>query len=574
MASISRANRTVEPRWGGKILRRRRAPATSPYHRPSPPRRPRSPSPTSSSIFGLFASGAGKLLSSVFRRSSSSSSSDDDDDDEDEDDSNDDDTIHSNEAEELNQDGMTPVSNNDHAIVTQQISQTSEAKLVIEKLLLQETFSREECTRLVKIIQSRVVDCPTMKVGEVAKTRKELHERSVGGGIASPRAWLSLSEIRKSSVAFPYSAGSLSALSPGAFALQSHGLDLHNAAIMEAKKWIEEKKLESSSNSALDHGPCTLNTAVLPHVTEDGVASPVDMAKSYMRARPPWASPSLSNIGFKTPPPIGMHLYKDETPYAMGGYSLPSSKDLEEAQWMKEQVGSGIVSHESLTPDLVPGEHNGNIITLYERRILGEGDPSTQLLNSELKVLPFKEVKLAFPSDGDGVVNPNDAHDSSIQMSSQPNSSQPHQLSGLKETHPTLDSRFQGGDNQMQKKENGLGSGIDANGSLSSESSLSSGLKNEDPGLRPSNKTGSNSISPSDGKLATGDPMETCELLSEASVDIPETDEMNHVVDGLQDAASGEPDKQLGIQPRQTLSAVKRGKKAGGYYRRVRGRGK
>lgn len=45
---------------------------------------------------------------------------------------------------------------------------------------------------------------------------------------------------------------------------------------------------------------------------DDG-GSPVDIAKTYMRARPPWQSPILSSIGFKTPP-TGMLLFKDETP--------------------------------------------------------------------------------------------------------------------------------------------------------------------------------------------------------------------------------------------------------------------
>lgn len=43
--------------------------------------------------------------------------------------------------------------------------------------------------------------------------------------------------------------------------------DLCSAAVMEAKKWLEEKKSGSSPKTELDYGPCTLNCAMLPHVS-------------------------------------------------------------------------------------------------------------------------------------------------------------------------------------------------------------------------------------------------------------------------------------------------------------------
>jgi hypothetical protein len=63
-------------------------------------------------------------------------------------------------------------------------------------------------------------------------------------------------------------------------------------------------------------------------VTEDQVGSPVDMAKLYMRARPPWASPSAKHVEFKSPSPIGIQLFEEETPYSIGGNSASSSKVL------------------------------------------------------------------------------------------------------------------------------------------------------------------------------------------------------------------------------------------------------
>lgn len=52
--------------------------------------------------------------------------------------------------------------------------------------------------------------------------------------------------------------------------------------------------------------------------------SPVDVAKSYMRARPPWASPSIDHT--KSPTLAGIQLFKEETPHLFGGNSMPSSK--------------------------------------------------------------------------------------------------------------------------------------------------------------------------------------------------------------------------------------------------------
>ena len=60
--------------------------------------------------------------------------------------------------------------------------------------------------------------------------------------------------------------------------------------------------------------------------TEVEVGSPVDMARSYMQGRPPWASPSENHVECKYPSPIGIQLYKEETPYSVGGKSTSSLK--------------------------------------------------------------------------------------------------------------------------------------------------------------------------------------------------------------------------------------------------------
>lgn len=44
-------------------------------------------------------------------------------------------------------------------------------------------------------------------------------------------------------------------------------LDLRSTAVTEAKKWFEEQKLGSNSKLELEYGNSTLNTAMLPHVS-------------------------------------------------------------------------------------------------------------------------------------------------------------------------------------------------------------------------------------------------------------------------------------------------------------------
>ncbi|KAL6985079.1 hypothetical protein U1Q18_018457, partial [Sarracenia purpurea var. burkii] len=150
----------------------------------------------------------------------------------------------------------------------------SETKRVIEKLLMQETFSREECDRLVKIINSRVIE---------GSTKGEGHDRKFD---------------------IP---------------------DLCSKAVREAKQWLEEKKVASSSKSDLAYGTYTLGSVVPSEVSKGELGSPVDMAKLYMQARPPWASPSV-NYDSTTPSPMGRELLKEETPYSAAGNSCSSSK--------------------------------------------------------------------------------------------------------------------------------------------------------------------------------------------------------------------------------------------------------
>ncbi|KAK9946776.1 hypothetical protein M0R45_012222 [Rubus argutus] len=265
MASISRSRPALEAGSGGKIVRTRRAARVrTPYDRPTftnpPPENPNWLSRFLYSPTRSIVSNAGKVLSSVFRSDSSSSSEDGSDDDED-----DGDYVSSQEDDGLKKRNGT----------SETVFRQGETKHAIEQLLRQETFSREECDKLIKIIKSRVVGCTTIEDAE--NTRPN---------IDTP--------------------------------------DLSAAAVSEAKKWLMEKRLGSASKSDLDYG--TMSSVLFPQGDEDDGGSPADVAKSYMRARPPWASPSIQHGELKSASPLGMQLFNEESKYSIGGNSVSTSK--------------------------------------------------------------------------------------------------------------------------------------------------------------------------------------------------------------------------------------------------------
>ncbi|EHA8592596.1 putative protein KAKU4 [Cocos nucifera] len=251
------------------MLRGRQAASlASPYARPeNPPPSSAAASPGLSRsprwLQGLI-SGAGKLISTVFRSegSSSSSSSGYSSDEEislSSDDKEDFDAS-SKHLHELKQGGNRPNSIRDCMEGSQAVVSRSKSKLLIEQLLMQETFTRDECNRLTEIIQSRVIESPFTEVVEDGT------QKATGSAIAFSGAWRSLKN-KKLLESLQYSASKLNAFSPGSSAVQACTPDLHDTAIMEAKKWLEEKMLASNSKHDPDCGPCTLNTDMLQYVS-------------------------------------------------------------------------------------------------------------------------------------------------------------------------------------------------------------------------------------------------------------------------------------------------------------------
>ncbi|KAJ6743785.1 PROTEIN KAKU4 [Salix viminalis] len=300
MSAISRPpNRLTEFKSGGKIVRPRRTTTRpTPYDRPtprlSPISTPHGPNWLSRFILSpsrLIATGAGKVFSSVFGSESSASSSSSSDVDEEDVNSG---STSEGEMEDVN-DGNGSSQSDEKENQTTEIVNDSKKDLpavewktatlrVIAQLLMQETFSREECDRLTHIINSRVVDSPITGGIEDARLSKT-PVKTVGNDVDTP--------------------------------------DLCNTAVTEAKKWFEGKKLGSNSKSA-EYGTCTLNTA--PHSTEGEMGSPVDLAKTYMRVRPPWASPTTNHIQLQSPSSMGKELFVESTPFSVSGKALSQSK--------------------------------------------------------------------------------------------------------------------------------------------------------------------------------------------------------------------------------------------------------
>ncbi|KAJ6831829.1 protein KAKU4 isoform X2 [Iris pallida] len=249
----------------------------------------------------------------------------------------------------------------------------------------------------------------------------------------------------------PYSSGKLNVFCRSSSAYKEQTLDMRRA-VMEAKKWFEEKKLSVSSKYDSECGPCTLNTNVLDYDIEGEQGSPVDMAKSYMQSLPPWRSPSLSSTGFKTPPsngtqhiaesymqslppwrsplsgstgvkiptPDGTHHCYKRTSYAMTNGSIFSSKvlkrshiaigsweTLDETHQIRQKPTEELdisKSKEIESPARVP-EHNStpNLSSEAAERALYAGDNCS---NGTFRV-PDEKAELKNPLDISNVNSPN-----------------------------------------------------------------------------------------------------------------------------------------------------------------------
>lgn len=112
----------------------------------------------------------------------------------------------------------------------------------------------------MEILRSRVCDVPTAEGGE--GTQNDVFKR-----VSDKRPWQSLNRNGNTSETYKFSSRNPSAFSPRYYASEAVSPDIRNKAVMEAKKWVEEKKLLSSPISDEEYGPCILNTDMNQYVS-------------------------------------------------------------------------------------------------------------------------------------------------------------------------------------------------------------------------------------------------------------------------------------------------------------------
>ncbi|CAL5024999.1 unnamed protein product [Urochloa decumbens] len=229
-----------------------------------------------------FVSGAKRVISSVLLFSSPEETGSGEEEEEDDE-----------EGNGLNSDENEDVLDAQGAIVPY-----SESKLAIEQMVMKETFTRDECDKMVELIKSRVID-PMFRKAREYGSPEETPSRNAGIGHNFTGVWRSFKHDQDFSKSVP-----LSSMRPGSFSpgspLQASP-ELCTAAVTEAKKWLEEKR-QGLGLKPEDNEKCTLNTDMLTSGIDSDIGSPVDLAKSYMQSLPPWQSPFLGSQKFNTSP--------------------------------------------------------------------------------------------------------------------------------------------------------------------------------------------------------------------------------------------------------------------------------
>lgn len=178
-------------------------------------------------------------------------------------------------------------------------SSKSDNKRAIEQLVMQETFSREEGNELIKLVKSRIVN------GNVPE--------------------------------------------------DENAANVRNTAIMEARKWLQEKR--SGSKKKLESEFDVSKLATPSQITTKEKGSPVDMAKSYMHNRPAWASPSLKFTEVGSPSPLGVQRLMEGTPKSAlrsselkrGSLSSGSWNILEEIRRVRSKATEELLAAAPLT---------------------------------------------------------------------------------------------------------------------------------------------------------------------------------------------------------------------------------
>ncbi|KAI3412917.1 uncharacterized protein J3R85_016740, partial [Psidium guajava] len=557
----------------------------------------------------FIASGAGKVLSSVFgpeSSSSSESSSGDASASDDDIDSNDNDLGASSLGlVGLHKENLSPamIEPGKEALIN---AGKVGAKYLIEKLILQENFSREEHDRLISIIKSRVVEAPISLAGEGGQM-SEVHDGANCGDVDMPH--------------------------------------LFSTAVVEAKKWLQERKLGSNLELDLDNATPTVNISQSPHVVEGETGSPVDVAKSYMSARPPWASPCLNTAGQRCASPVRMSFSEEDAPFSIGGNSsFPSKVQLkgdspisglwnisEEIRKVRSKATEELLrasSSKKVVSGAIPRESSmakidwsgsgqessrSSFMDSNLAAVQGERMPGSALLVDAASDLPDPQAacqpsgtaqddlqERVSPSPPALISEQNKDLEGDLVMTEGKGGLQ----DGSRNTETVLDSgagctgvrdgpkdvngfsQQDGGSMRANLPEGAqTGGSFNANGFPASGASLSAGLEQEHENHRSYDeeiKPAGSSIPPSPHAE------EMCELLSETSIEVPnvnESSEIDGVATGSQDNANTQNEefsqdltqpheKYSGTGKRRIVSEKQEGRKQPRYSRKGRGRGK
>ncbi|KAM3379425.1 protein KAKU4 isoform X1 [Capsicum galapagoense] len=485
---------------GGKIVtNRRKRYAVGPYDRPLPSLAAaeeavqKSPNWFTGHVFPAtrtIISGAAKIITSVFNSETSSSSESEDNDSIFEDDAREENDICS-EVDELNK----------HPQLCGERSQT---KHLIEQLLMQETFSRKERDQLVMIINSRVVDSSSLE----------------GEGSLGLHSTIPYKTIADDSLAHS------------------------NQAIIEARKWLEEKRDGLRSDNTF------VGLSSVGKSVDDSFSSPVEMAKSYMKVRPLWASPTVDHSGLRTPSQMKSKLFDEETPYTVSGDSLSSLKKKnsyasgswnihEEIRKVRSNATEDLLrAHPSKETDYQlrsverKAEPNSAVGDLTGTSTVEKIDDSSSLRLAKLSDVPIKWSDVEITQDGGesetGPLNPS----SSIQLKDQTIRVGEHAArESVMPSGPVLSSEHNDGSGphitgSEAREVTRPNLAQSSNGYASLEASLSAGQtrgQNDSHigGEKP--KPGTSSQDKSTGHHQMED---KCELLSETAVDVPDVNEM------------------------------------------------
>ncbi|KAL6651545.1 hypothetical protein ACP70R_010470 [Stipagrostis hirtigluma subsp. patula] len=297
-----------------------------------------------------FVSGARRVFSSVLLFSSPEEAASGD---EDEDD----------DGEEGN--GLSSGENVDVHDTHGAIVPYSESKIAIEQMVMKETFSRDECDKMVQLIKSRVTDATFPEACEYG-TPKENTSKNAGSGHGFTEAWRSMSRSRNFLESVPFSGVGAGSFSPGS-PLQASP-ELCTAAVTEAKKWLEEKRRGLNSKPE-DNGPCTFNTDMLSSGADSDMGSPVDLAKSYMRSLPPWQSPILGSQKFNLSSSGGVNIYSDDgrSKYSISSSKVTTKEDYLSNFWANlEESRRARIGSSGRFPDSSKLGHYGSTSRLFE----------------------------------------------------------------------------------------------------------------------------------------------------------------------------------------------------------------